>query len=114
MAAPEGEGYRLALSAKPTDAALAPYLSDGVENGRYRWNASVTAFDGERLALLYPQDNSVVSPLVLLVLNADGAPAFAARYHHSADDDRGGWPPVMYDDPDWRYKEQTPMYLSYS
>ena len=116
VAAPEGEGYRLALSAKPTDV-LASCFSHGGEGESYRWSSGVAAFDGERLALLYTVDNSAVSPvpdLALLVLGGDGAPVFAARYRHSANDDRGGWPRVMYDDPDWRYKEQTPMYLSYS
>lgn len=116
VVAPEGEGYRLALSAKPTDI-LTSCFSHGGEGESYRWSSGVAAFDGERLALLYTVDNSAVSPvpdLALLVLGGDGAPVFAARYRHSANDDRGGWPRVMYDDPDWRYKEQTPMYLSYS
>ena len=116
VVAPEGEGYRLALSAKPTDI-LASCFSHGEEGESYRLSSGVAAFDGERLALLYTVDNSAVSPvpdLALLVLGGDGAPVFAARYRHSANDDRGGWPRVMYDDPDWRYEEQTPMYLSYS
>ena len=110
---PGEDGYEMVLSASLTDAALAPYFSDGAESERARWGSSVAAYDGERLALLYHLD-SAVAQLGLLVLNADGTPAFAARYHHSAFDDRGGIPPVVFDDPNWRYEEQLPMTLSFS
>ena len=114
VVAPGEDGYEMVLSASLTDAALAPYFSDGARSEQARWDGSVAAYDGERLALLYRLDITVISQLGLLVLNTDGTPAFAARYYHSGNDDRGGIPPVVFDDPNWPHEEQLPMTLSFS
>ena len=117
VAAHTASGYEAVFTADVTDAALAPFFSDGAKREQYRWLDSAAAFDGERLALLYPLDDAdtaLLPELGLLLLDADGTPVFAARYRHNVSDDRGAWPRMTYDDPDNSSPEQLPIQLSFS
>lgn len=109
-------GYEAALTAQMTDAALTPFFSDGAERESLRWNESAAAFDGERLALLYPltRSKSPLPELGLLVFDRSGTPVFAARYRHSACSDRSSQEQVCYDEAWECYEEYLPMALAFS
>ena len=109
-------GYETALTAQVTDAALTPFFSDGAERESLRWNESAAAFDGERLALLYPltRSKSPLPELGLVVFDQSGTPVFAARYRHSACSDRSSQEQVCYDEAWECYEEYLPMALAFS
>lgn len=109
-------GYETALTAQVTDAALTPFFSDGAEMEILRWSESPAAFDGERLALLYPltRSKSPLPELGLVVFDQSGTPVFAARYRHSACSDRSSQEQVCYDEAWECYEEYLPMALTFS
>ena len=77
------EGLQVGVPTDLSDEAMAPFFSDGAE-ADLRWNSCAAAFDGERLAVLYPLSGDVLPDLGLLVLSRDGTPVFAAKYRHGA------------------------------
>lgn len=80
---PASDGYQVAFTTDLSDEAMAPFFSDGAE-ADLRWSSCAAAFDGERLAVLYPLSGDSLPDLGLLVLSRTGTPVFAAKYRHGA------------------------------
>ncbi len=116
VAEKDGGIWRVALTGDLSDAALAPYFSDGAHDDD-RWYGSAAAFDGERLAVLYtlPSRETTSLPDVgLTVLDQTGAPVFAARYRRSGHFDQSSRGLLNYSPGPYHWTEDPSAILAFS